>query len=133
MTSGDIGAYKWTETVPSRATALFDTLRALTRHLVGLRAVKVSWDSGLFVPSDDERAHGWTIEEDHAVSPVIDDDHFITAAWAEDDLARRRLKISRFDDLDDPFELLAAELRDPAIRRSSQAIRTYMSERRPSR
>jgi hypothetical protein len=83
MASGDIGAYKWTETVPPRETALFDTLRALRRHLVGLRAVNVSWDSGLFVPSDDERSHGWTIEQDHAVSPVIDDDLIDTWPWCD--------------------------------------------------
>jgi hypothetical protein len=46
-------------------------------------AVNVSWDSGLFVPSDDERAHGWTIEQDHAVGPVIDDDLIDGWPWCD--------------------------------------------------
>jgi hypothetical protein len=37
--------------------------------------------------------------------------NFLAAQWAEDDLAKNRIKISRFDDLNDPFELLAAQLR----------------------
>ena len=84
MTSGNIGAYKWTETVPFGETALFDTLRALREYLVGLRAVNVSWDSGLFVPSDDDRARGWTVEEDHAVSPVIDEDLIDGWPWCDE-------------------------------------------------
>jgi hypothetical protein len=72
MTSGDIGTYAWAEFVPSRTTALFDAVRNLRCHLIGLRAVNVSWDSGLLVPSDAEKRKGWVIEEGRAVSPVID-------------------------------------------------------------
>lgn len=43
--------------------------------------------------------------------------HFLSATWAIDDLKRARLKISRIDDLNDPFELLGAELPDPNHRR----------------
>ena len=35
--------------------------------------------------------------------------HLLAKEWALDDLDRRRLKIARFDDLNDPFELLAVE------------------------
>lgn len=43
--------------------------------------------------------------------------HFLCATWAIDDLKRGRLKISRIDDLNDPFELLGAELADSNQRR----------------
>ena len=36
--------------------------------------------------------------------------HLLAAKWALDDLDRRRLKVARFDDFNDPFELLAVEL-----------------------
>jgi len=39
--------------------------------------------------------------------------HFTTAKFALDDLRNRRLKIARFDDLNDPFELKAVNLCDP--------------------
>jgi len=56
--------------------------------------------------------------------------HFLAARWAEDDLTRRRLKVSRFDDLNDPFELLALELRDREVRRAFQEMRQHVAERR---
>ena len=56
--------------------------------------------------------------------------HFLAAHWAEDDLARSRLKISRFDDLNDPFELLAPELGDRTVREAFQAVRDDMCARR---
>ena len=56
--------------------------------------------------------------------------HFLAAHWAEDDLARCRLKISRFDDLNDPFELLAAELGDRTVRKAFQTLRDDMCARR---
>lgn len=43
--------------------------------------------------------------------------HFLGVAWAIDDLKRGRLKISRIDDLNDPFELLGTELADLGQRR----------------
>jgi len=73
MNSGEIGAYKWYECVPSDTTTMFDAVRKLRHHLLGLRAVNVSWDSGLLVPSDAEKRQGWVIEAGRAVSPVIDD------------------------------------------------------------
>jgi Protein of unknown function (DUF2971) len=38
--------------------------------------------------------------------------HFTSAKYAIDDIERRRLKVSRFSELNDPFELLAADLLD---------------------
>lgn len=52
--------------------------------------------------------------------------HFLDAKWAEDDLSKRRLKISRFDDLNDPFELLAPELKERSVRQAFQALRDHM-------
>jgi hypothetical protein len=56
--------------------------------------------------------------------------HFLGARWAEEDLAKSRLKISRFDDLNDPFELLAADLRDRVVRDAFRALRAHMCEKR---
>lgn len=36
--------------------------------------------------------------------------HMLASQWALDDLRRKRLKVSLLDDLNDPFELLGAEL-----------------------
>lgn len=65
--------------MPSGDTALFDAVRNLRHHLNGLRAVNVSWDSGLFVPSDDEKRQGWVVQDGRAISPVMDDG--IIDAW----------------------------------------------------
>ncbi len=44
--------------------------------------------------------------------------YYLTEArWAVQDIYRKRLKISRFSELNDPFELLAADQRDRASRR----------------
>lgn len=72
MTSGNVAAFLWIEVVSKRDTGLIDAISRFRRHLIGLRAVNVSWDSGLLIPSDDERRQGWTIEQGRAVSPVID-------------------------------------------------------------
>ena len=45
-------------------------------------------------------------------------------------MARRRIKISRFDDLNDPFELMAVELKDKAVRKAFQAVRDHMCANR---
>lgn len=42
--------------------------------------------------------------------------HFTSAKYAIDDIERQRLKVSRFSELNDPFELLAADLLDPKHR-----------------
>lgn len=54
--------------------------------------------------------------------------HFLKAEHALDDLQRRRLKISSLDDLNDPFELLGADLGDKAMRRAFQETRTELAQ-----
>lgn len=44
--------------------------------------------------------------------------HLLPARWAINDLARRRLKVAQFADLNDPFELLSLELSRPAQRKA---------------
>jgi hypothetical protein len=44
--------------------------------------------------------------------------HFLSAKDAVNDLRNRRIKISRFEDLNDPFELLSIELADKSIRKA---------------
>ena len=56
--------------------------------------------------------------------------NFLAAHWAEDDLAKGRIKISRFDDLNDPFELLAAQLRSKDVRKAFGALRDHMCANR---
>ena len=56
--------------------------------------------------------------------------NFLAARWAEDDLTKGRIKISRFDDLNDPFELLAAQLRSRDVRRAFDAVRDHMCAKR---
>lgn len=79
MTSGDLGAFQWIEAVPKDDMSLIHVIRELRHRLIGLRAVNVSWDSGLLVPSDEEIRQGWTVEEGRAVSPLIDD--VLIDAW----------------------------------------------------
>jgi hypothetical protein len=43
--------------------------------------------------------------------------HLLSAKWAIEDLQQRQLKVARFADLNDPFELLAHELPDKKDRR----------------
>ena len=54
--------------------------------------------------------------------------HLLAARWAIDDLERRRLKVARFADLNDPFELLALELSDPDDRHAYNCWRDRAAE-----
>ena len=83
MNSGNIGAFQWIEGVPKAGKGLIHAVRTLRHHLIGLRALNVSWDSGLLVPSDDERQQGWTVEEGRTVSPVIDDRMIEAWPWCD--------------------------------------------------
>lgn len=53
--------------------------------------------------------------------------HFLNRHWGLDDLARRRLKISRLKDLNDPFELLGYSSRDPSIRAAFNRTKDQMA------
>ena len=83
MNSGSIGRFQWVEVVAQDGKGLIDAIRTLRRHLIGLRAVNVSWDSGLLVPSEDERRQGWTIEQGRAISPRIEDELIEAGPWGE--------------------------------------------------
>lgn len=84
MTSGNIGAFQWIEGLPNEEYGgLIDTVRTLTHYLNGLRAVNVSWDSGLLLPSEPEWQQGWTIEQGRAVSPVIDETVIDAWPWCD--------------------------------------------------
>lgn len=53
--------------------------------------------------------------------------HYLEAKWALDDIARRRLKLSRIDDLNDPYELRCVHSVDPpsqaAVAKTTDAVK----------
>ena len=51
--------------------------------------------------------------------------HFTPLQFALSGLALRRLKIARIADLNDPFELLAADLLDPELRAAFQKVKEH--------
>jgi hypothetical protein len=55
--------------------------------------------------------------------------HFLSKKAALDDIANQRLKISRFDDLNDPFELYGAELSDSRHRVAFRRFKKQMANR----
>ena len=56
--------------------------------------------------------------------------HLLTKKWALCDLRHRRLKVATFDDLNDPFELLSANLADRGERRRFNQWRRETAKRR---
>ncbi len=55
--------------------------------------------------------------------------HFLPEDHAFDDLKRRRLKVSRFDDMNDPFELLAVSYTTDRHRAAFRGIKAEMDRR----
>jgi hypothetical protein len=55
--------------------------------------------------------------------------HFTSAKYAIDDIERQRLKVSRFSELNDPFELLAADLLDPKHRQAFANFKQEVNEK----
>jgi hypothetical protein len=49
--------------------------------------------------------------------------HFLKAEHALAALHKSRIKIARIDELNDPFELLCADMRDPRHRQGFQAFK----------
>jgi hypothetical protein len=70
MKRGNIDDYRWLEFAKPDHVVLSDVVRQLTRYMIGCRALNVSWDSGLLLPSEPE-ADGWTFEQGRAISPAI--------------------------------------------------------------
>jgi hypothetical protein len=54
---------------------------------------------------------------------------FLSTKYALESLRAEELKVSRFDDLNDPFELYGVELKNPAHRRSFRQFKRWASER----
>jgi hypothetical protein len=54
--------------------------------------------------------------------------HFLSLQYALDDLKRKRLKISRLDDLNDPFELWAIAQPDAHVRQALRATKKQMAQ-----
>lgn len=55
--------------------------------------------------------------------------HLLSVKWALCDLEHQHLKVARFDDLNDPFELLGVALRDKERRRRFKRWRTRAAAR----
>ena len=55
--------------------------------------------------------------------------HFVNEEFGLKDLRERRLKISRIDALNDPFEFLGAEVSDPERRAVLNRVKTSLSEK----
>jgi Protein of unknown function (DUF2971) len=55
--------------------------------------------------------------------------HFLPAKWALDDIKRRRLKLSRVDNLNDPFEFLSVALGDAQLREHVLGWKRQMSDK----
>jgi hypothetical protein len=53
--------------------------------------------------------------------------HFINTSYGISNLSLKRLKVSRFSQLNDPFELLAADLLDPRDRKALSEFKTSLN------
>jgi hypothetical protein len=53
--------------------------------------------------------------------------HLMSEKWACESLRKKRLKLARFDDMNDPFELLGVELKSPQDRADFQALKQEMA------
>jgi hypothetical protein len=73
MNSGVIGQYRWIESLPPDGVTLREVLCGLRQYLINYRAVNVSWDSGLLIPSEVESSDGWTFQQGRTVSPRINE------------------------------------------------------------
>lgn len=56
--------------------------------------------------------------------------HFVSAKYGIEDIQKRRLKVSRIEDLNDPFELLGLELADGELRKRFLRWKHHMSQDR---
>src|SRR5712691_6601636 len=56
--------------------------------------------------------------------------HFVNSKYGIENIQKRRLKISRLQDLNDPFELLSIELSDEGLRTRFLALKQRMAEDR---
>lgn len=54
--------------------------------------------------------------------------HFLNSKWGIEAIKKRRLKVSRIDDLNDPFELLSPELSDETFRKALPKVKKAISD-----
>ena len=55
--------------------------------------------------------------------------HFLPACWALDDLEKRRIKIARLDDLNDPFEFMCYQHPAPEVREWFRASKREIAKK----
>lgn len=74
MPTGKIGEFFWAQHwVPGSELLITDVVRALRTHILGRRAVNVSWDSGRLSPSLSGIFERWQIQDDFVITPPVDD------------------------------------------------------------
>lgn len=56
--------------------------------------------------------------------------YFVCKKWALENISKRRLKLSRINDLSDPFELLGMDLGDSRTRFAFQTTKDWLAERK---
>ncbi len=56
--------------------------------------------------------------------------HFVNAEYGLEDLRRRRLKVARINELNDPFEFLGVNIRNPEQRKALQATKARLNTTR---
>jgi len=78
MKRGHIDEFHWIECDKPSHLVLCEIVRGLAPFLMDCRALNVSWDSGVLLPSDAE-SEGWTFEQGHAISPATD--HALLNSW----------------------------------------------------
>lgn len=54
--------------------------------------------------------------------------HLLSSEYAINNIALKRIKVSRYSDLNDPFELMAGELSDKSLRKSIQKIKNDLNK-----
>ena len=74
MPTGKIGEFSWAQHWDRKSDLLItDIVRALRTHLLGRRAVNVSWDSGRLSPPLSGIFERWQSHDDFVISPPVDD------------------------------------------------------------
>jgi hypothetical protein len=82
MENGIIDEYYWAQLAGEEPElSVGDVVRGLSEHIVGLRGVNVSWDSGRLKPSESQMASGWKVHCGYAITPSIDTE--LIASWPE--------------------------------------------------
>jgi hypothetical protein len=74
VTTGKIGEYFWAQHWERTSDLVIsDIVRTLRAHIVGRRAVNVSWDSGRLSPPLSGPFERWQTQDGFVITPPIDD------------------------------------------------------------